>query len=309
MCGVADTSKNFRQLTCAIALRRYLYRAKGGTKKMKATTLIRTVLLVCAFVGTGLAPTARAAHATNFLDALHADVTNRLANVDSNTPAAEERALNAAARILNRNSRTLQADLGLLAQTATALDTAFSADAQFSAEQQAALGAYSAEAQLQFNTTVALAGTNEFPRPMSNQLARAQEALDRGNDGSNSVPVRARAIAFALNKIRVAEMLAHRLFKAPASLDQTITLNARGGGGSVTLDSNHTYTIPGDPSDETGAWSYERTSSSTATVTLNPIGGSPRTIDLKFSNSSRGSFSGTTAEGDPFKGQFTISSD
>ena len=272
---------------------------------MKVTTITNTIVLFVALLGFGMAPATQAQHATNFLDALQADVEARLAAVDENTTVGERRALTSASRTLNRTSRTLSADLGLLANAATALNTGFPDDAAFSAEEEAALSAYSAEAQLQLNTTAALAGTNALPRSVSNQLSQAQAAIDRGNDGSNSVPVRAKSLAFAFNKIRVANIQMTRIFKAPLSIDDDINLNGRGGQ-SVTLNSNGTYTIPNESGDENGTWSYERTSNKTGTVTMSPIGGDPRTIDLKFNNTTRGTFRGTNAAGDPFTGQFTI---
>src|SRR5258705_4780881 len=98
---------------------------------MKVTKLTKTVLLAIAFVGIGLAPTARAAHATNFLDALQTDVANRLANVDSNTTAAAKRALTTAAHTLDKKTKTLGADLGALALAATSLQKGFSNDVTF----------------------------------------------------------------------------------------------------------------------------------------------------------------------------------
>jgi len=72
-----------------------------------------TVFIILAVAGFSLAPAARAAHATNFLDALQSEVTNRVANPGTN--AAQQRALSSAARSLNRNTKTLAADLGALA--------------------------------------------------------------------------------------------------------------------------------------------------------------------------------------------------
>lgn len=273
---------------------------------MKVTTLIKTVLLAVS-VGIGGAQAVYAEHATNFLDTLQADVTARLANSDTNS-GAEKRALSSADKILGRNSKTLNSDLGQLAQVATALSRAFPEDGTFAAEEDAAVDAYSNEAQARLNAVVAIAGTNEFPKSIANQLTQAQASLDRANDASNSIPVRAKAVAFALNKIRVADLQAHRFFKAPADLDATVTLKGRGNSGTVTLDPGHTYTIPGDPADEVGTWSYARTGINTGTITITPTGGgAARTVDLKFTNSTHGTFDGTTASGDPFRGSFTIS--
>ena len=273
---------------------------------MKVTTITNTIVLFLALTGFRMAPAAQAAHATNFLEGLQTDVENRLAVVDENTPANERRALTSASRTLNRNSRTLSSDLGLLASSATALNVGFPGDSAFEAEQEVALDLYAAEAEAQLDATAALAGTNQMPRNISNQLAQAQAALDRGNDTSNSVPVRARSIAFALNKIRVANLQATRFFRAPPSLaGKTVTLNGRGGQ-AVTLESNGSFTIPGDPADETGTWSYERIGPRDAVITLTPTVGSPRAINLRFSTPTRGTFRGTNADGDRFNGTFAI---
>ena len=269
--------------------------------------LIKTILLGI-IIGTGTVQTIYADHATNFLDSLQANVSERLANSDTNS-GAEKRALASADKILNRNSRTLNADLGLLAQASTALSRSFADDLSFSTDEEVAVTAYSAEAQARLNAVGDITGTNDVPRPIANQLSQAQAALDRANDTSNSIPVRARAVAFALNKIRVADLQARRLFRAPVSLDDTVTLNGRGGN-NVTLEGSHVYTISGDPTDEVGTWSYERTGANTATITLNPTTGEDaHAINLKFTSSNKGTFSGTTASGDPFRGTFTISDD
>jgi hypothetical protein len=275
---------------------------------MKVTKLIK-IGLFGVIIGLGAIQTVHADHATNFLDALQANVAERLENSDTNS-AAEKRALAAANKILNRNSSTLNGDLGQLAQAATALSRQFPEDLAFSTEEEVAVTAYSAEAQARLNAVGDIAGTNALPRSVTNLLNQAQTALDRANDTDNTIPVRARAVAFALNKIRVADLQAHRFFKAPLSLDDTVTLNGRNNSGTVTLDGTHAYTITGDPTDELGTWSYERTSATTATITLNPTTGEDqRTIDLKFTNSTHGTFTGTTASGDPFRGTFTISDD
>src|SRR5829696_3204608 len=168
---------------------------------MKVTKLIKTILFGV-IIGMGGFQTVHADHATNFLDTLQADVAERLANSDTNS-GAEKRALAAADKILNRNSSTLNADLGQLAQASTALSRTFAEDLTFSTDEEVAVTAYSAEAQARLNAVGDLAGTNTLPGSITNQLNQAQAALDRANDTGNSIPVRARAVAFALNKIRV----------------------------------------------------------------------------------------------------------
>src|SRR5215212_432214 len=94
---------------------------------MKVTSLKKTILLTIAAVGMGLAPAARAAHATAFLDPLATEITTRLETPDALT-SAEQRALTSASRTLNRNATTSSAELGLLASAATALDRTFTSD-------------------------------------------------------------------------------------------------------------------------------------------------------------------------------------
>jgi hypothetical protein len=278
---------------------------------MKIMTLMKTVLVAATILGTTMF-SARADHATNFLDALATEVQTRIDNADPNATAQEQRALTSASRTLNRNSRTLGADVGLLASASTTLERGFPGDAIFAALEDQAVDNYGAEAQSQLNATAARAGTNTIPRALSNQLSQAQAAIDRSSDTSNSIPVRARAVAFALNKVRAANILANRLFKAPLSLEgSTLTLGRESDHDAfnVTLRSDHTYTIAenGDEAEENGTWDYGRTSAKTGTLTLSPTTGGSHTLDLKFANSRRGTFTGETAEGESVRGRFTIS--
>jgi hypothetical protein len=274
---------------------------------MKMTYLKYGILFALA-VGLALPPLAGAAHAAAFLDPLATDVATRLESPPPDLTPEQERALNSAAKTLSRNSKTLGTDLNLLAKAGTSLDAAFPEDSAFSTLENNALNNYIAEAQAQMNAINDRIGTNEAPISISNQLASAQEALDQANDSSNSVPVRARAVAFALNKIRVADTQSNRFFKAPASLDgRTVTLTGKGGFG-VTLEPNGTYTIPGDP-EETGTWSYERTGPATGVITASPSGGGAHTLNLTFSNSTRGKFNGVTASDETVNGSFTVSGD
>src|SRR5690349_488192 len=81
-------------------------------------------------------------HATNFLDALHLSITNRLATND-NLSRPEERALANAARTLERKSATLPADLKLLATASGQLKAKFSSDEALSELQDNAVDNYS----------------------------------------------------------------------------------------------------------------------------------------------------------------------
>jgi len=83
---------------------------KRGLKGLIVTTLIS--------FGITSIPLARAAHATNFLDALHAEITNRIANLDTNSTARDKRVLKSARAILEHNTRTFATDLSALARAA-----------------------------------------------------------------------------------------------------------------------------------------------------------------------------------------------
>lgn len=284
---------------------------------MKSLTLKKTILLIIAFAGTGLAPAARADHVTNFLDPLVTEVSTRIDNADTNSTKAETRALNSASKILNRNTKTVSKDLSALGSAANVLDKAFPDDPTFGPLENEAVNNFAAEAQSELDAVAARGGTNDLPKALSNQLAQAQAALDHASEGSsNTIPVRARAVSFALNKIRAANNLANRLFKAPLSLDGTVvTLSGRESDHDafdVTLNSDGTYVIPANDQEdeEDGTWSYERTSATTGTLTLTPIIGAPHTLDLKFSKSTKGTFTGQTSAGDEtVKGKFSIASE
>ena len=269
---------------------------------MKVITLKKAVLLTVAVVGMGLAPAASAAHATEFLDPLQTEIATRLENLPDDTEADVRRALQKANASLNKNTRTLSADLGALSQAGTALASALADDATLNGLQNDALNAYSSEAQSQLDDVLALVGSTPAPKSLSNQLSQIQAALDRGNEGTNSTSVRAKAIAFALNKIRVANILATRTYKAPVSLaDKVVTLTSRQSG-AIVLDSNGTYVI-GDPTtpDETGTWTYERLTVNTAVVTLS--GG--HTLNLKFAKPTNGTYSEETDDG-TIRGKFIV---
>ncbi len=269
---------------------------------MKVITLKKPILLTIALVGLGLAPTARAAHAADFLDPLQTEISTRLDNLPDDTEASVRRALNKANATLNRNSKTLNADLGLLAQAGTALASGLPDDGTLNGLQNDALNAYSGEAQNQLNAVVERIGTNDPPTALSKQLQQAQAALDRGNEGTNSTSVRAKSIAFALNKIRVAGILATRLFKAPVTLtDKVVTFTSRQSS-TIVLASNGTYIIgDADAPDETGTWDYGRTSASTGVVTLS--GG--HTLNLKFANGNGGTYTEATGDG-TVHGKFSV---
>ena len=85
---------------------------------MKLTTK-KTVLILTltAFFGIAFATSGRAAHATNFLDPLFIEVTNRLVN--TNLSAADRQALTKAENSLSRSTKTLATDLTALSSAAS----------------------------------------------------------------------------------------------------------------------------------------------------------------------------------------------
>lgn len=272
---------------------------------MNNKTLGRTVLLSIICIGMALAPALRAAHSTEYLDAYQAAVNDRLANFEGS--AQEERALNAAARTLNRNTTTPATDLTKLASAATTLDRAFPEDEEFLIRGDEAIDSYTALAESQLAALNARIGENEVPTSLTRSLERIQASLDTANDENNTIPVRARAASKAFKTLQLATRAVDRIFKAPATLDGVdVTLTGRGGFG-VTLNAGNFYTIPGDP-EENGTWSYEPTGLKTGTIiaTPNDGGGAVHTLNLTFATPTRGTFTGTTAAGEEVSGRFTV---
>lgn len=175
------------------------------------------VYLSLAISGMAISQNAVAEHATNFLNDLQSEVTNRLANADTNTSGAERRALANAARTLDRNTKTLSADLGVLATAATQLNAYYTNDTTLDGLETDALADYSAEARARLDGVYLWIGTNEVNRGLSNRINKAEDALERADANTNGVPERARALAAALNKILPVEKKVQKLFDAPAA--------------------------------------------------------------------------------------------
>jgi hypothetical protein len=162
---------------------------------------LKGTVFICTFaIASATASNARAAHATNFLNSLQDEVTNRIAAAGTNS--ADKRALEIANKALNRNSKTFAADLGILANAATALNVRFSDDGTLIALEEEALAAYELEAEAQILDAYERIGTNSIPKGLSNQLNTAQSTLTNLIVSSNSLPDRARALAKVFNKLR-----------------------------------------------------------------------------------------------------------
>src|SRR5262245_49299302 len=169
---------------------------------MKETRLSKFIVLACACGGLGMASTSHAAHFSNFLDPLDAQISARLADPDI-TPQ-EQRTLTKAQRSLSRNTKTLSTDASLLGSVANSLQSV-ETDSLIQAENDA-MDAFVSEVivelvGLQDRITI---GSNPPPPALANQINRITSLLIRANDPNNSTLVRARAAAAALNKLRSA---------------------------------------------------------------------------------------------------------
>jgi len=181
-----------------------------------------TVCITLLAAGLAFSPDARGDHATNFLDALESEVTNRVASPGTNSSRAQLRALSNAARSLARNTPTLSADLGALASAATQLDAGFPEDEDFMTLEANAIADYSAEAHARLDSIYLWIGTNTVSRGLSNQVVKADAALDRADTGTNGVPAKARALASAFNRILPVEKKVRSLFPAPIILPPVV---------------------------------------------------------------------------------------
>lgn len=181
-----------------------------------------TVCITLAMVGLAFSPGARADHATNFLDGLQSEMANRVANPDTNASRAQLRALSNAARTLNRDTRTLAADLGALASAAGQLNAKYTNDETFAELEAEAIADYSSAAHARLDGVYLWIGTNDVSRGLSNQVVKADAALDRADAATNSVPAHARALALAFNKILPVEKKVRSLFTAPVILPPVV---------------------------------------------------------------------------------------
>jgi hypothetical protein len=282
----------------------------------------------------------RAAHATNFLDGLYSEVTNRLANPGTNNSPAELRALSSAARSLNRDTRTLAADLGALASAAEQLNARFANDVTFAELEADTIADYSSEAHARLDGVYLWIGTNHVSKGLSNQLAKAADALDRA-DAATSVPAHARALASAFNRILAVERKVQSLFEAPRTPEipnpppvtpppppPPIVPPGTPGFAPDTIGTDHVNllenAIVNDQTvfyfstaqtgaqiynvhhpEELGLWTYTRTGANTGIITVYPNypqNAAARSLNLTFTSASSGTFTGTTFFGEALEG-------
>lgn len=299
---------------------------------MVKTITYRTILLGLICIGATFGSELRAAHAATFLDPLYNEVTNRLETAGTTVTTAQRRALVNAARALNRNTKTLSADLGLLANVATTLNARFDDDPAFVALEENAVASYSAQADAEIGLLGLLVGTNSLPRLTSRQLAQAIAALERADNTSNSVPVRARAAALAWNKLRVAGAKIRRDYHGPTveapdsfapGTRNDITLYETADVSDQTIYYFHTlndvnetyYHYTSHHPEELGTWQYVKTGQVTAVlhcmVSFSEPGGravgSEHNLSLVFTSESTGTFSGVNTLGETIQGTFILS--
>src|SRR5436189_1537351 len=158
---------------------------------MKQTSLKKIILLGVVCTSFSLALNGRSAHSTTFLDALQTEVADRLAGTD--LTAAQQRALTSANRTLNRTTRSLSSDLGLLNSSVATLNRTFSDDAALATAESASFNQFLGEAngqfiELQNNSNI---GTDGPPPALANQITQVDDALANARNESNSIPVRA----------------------------------------------------------------------------------------------------------------------
>jgi hypothetical protein len=292
---------------------------------MKLTTK-KTVLILITSIGLAIAPSARAAHATNFLNALQTEVTNRIAN--TNLPAAQQRALASANKSLSRNTKTPATDLIALSTAANALDKQFPADSTFAALEDDALDAYSDEAHAQLDNAALHLGTNSITKGLSNQLAKIRVALTNAGAITNGVPAKARALANVFNRMnrpvaKILQQFPTVPFEAPLDIatGQSITLSENAPVNEQTkfffhtIDdmSNRYLSYSSDNPAEVGVWTYERLTTKTAvlhcmvTISEEPGGSTaPHDMALTFTSATGGTFTGRTTLLENIAGTFSL---
>lgn len=273
---------------------------------MKITKMRTTITLAITCIALGLTPLTRAAHYTNYLDALQAAVSARLDNTDD---ASQRKTLTAANKTLNRNTKTLGQDLSVLSSAVNTLDKSFSDDSGITDLEAGALDGFIGEAEAQYNAVNSGSEliTENFPKSLSNALSQAYNALTNAQQNTNFA-ARVRSLNFAFNKIRVAQIQLAHAIKAPESLDDgtvNVTWKAQGERPvKFTLDNNEGTKTYDTGAGETGVWSYNRTSANTGTIVLTPDGGgAAHTLNVTFKSSKNGTFA---AEGEDVTGSISI---
>jgi hypothetical protein len=292
---------------------------KTGASRGIATIL---VTIVCV----GFVSGARAEHRTNFLDALYGEVTNRVANPDTNNAA--QRALKAASKILGRNTKTFAADLSALAAAAAVLNKRFSDEPAITTREVDALAAYENEAFVELDgAKIRLEGfSNDVPRLVIRQFTQATNAFNKYLADTNGFPHRARALARVFNKARMPVM---KIFKqhpdpagqSPDTIATSLNLDFHPAPNpsaentyycDTTSDNGATRSLTyfvNSPVHEEGTWEYFKTGPNTATVRVTPTapqGLGQHDFLLIFTTTRVGTFTGSNSQGEAIHGDFLV---
>ncbi|HEY0548964.1 MAG TPA: hypothetical protein VGF13_05145 [Verrucomicrobiae bacterium] len=295
-------------------------------------TIRKTVLILITVIGLSIAPAVRAAHATNFINQLQTEVTNRLAN--TNLADADERALTSANKSLGRNTKTLSADLTALSAAARVLERQFPSNATFEALGSDAVDAYSDEAHAQLDNAELRVGTNSIPTGWSNQLAQVMTALAKADAGTNGVAARAKALAQVFARLQpLIAKIEKRFptapvvpFEAPTEMatgqnltlyenaivnDQTIFYFHTTGGEGGFRFLHYTSHNP----EELGRWTYERLTAKTAVVHCQVdftqagaalVAPYNHDMSLTFTSATAGTFTGVNCLNETIQGTFVL---
>jgi len=296
-------------------------------KRVSKGFAIISIITTC----TALAPVARAAHATNFLNALYSEVTNRVA---SGTNSADEKVLRRAATTLGRNTKTLAADVTALGSAGKTLDTRFENDATLFTLEETALSAYATEAHTEVNgASVRLieAGfSNSIPPRTEKQFLQASNALAKFDANTNDFASRAHDLAQAFTKLRGPVAKIFQIHPGPPAMSpgaitppSNIQLES-GPDGNKTIYYFHSTDEPlvphptphftyfaSNPAENSeanpGTWTYTKTGQTTAT--LHCTANSPALVHdffLTFTTTTVGTFTGSNANGQSISGNFYI---
>ncbi|HTD68790.1 MAG TPA: hypothetical protein VK846_19890, partial [Candidatus Limnocylindria bacterium] len=201
---------------------------------------------------------------------------------------------------------------------------------------------YSTEAHARLDGVFLWIGTNSVSRRLSNQVANAENALARADAATNSVPVQARAIAVAFNKILPAEKKVRSLFTAPVlpppvvppvvtnpppvippgtpglAPDSIGTRYVNLYENAVVNDQTVFYFSTAQSGaqiynvhhpEELGLWIYTRTGVNAGVITVDPDypdNAPQRPLNLTFTSATGGTFTGTTFFGEALEGTFAV---
>lgn len=283
----------------------------------------RTVLITIAVAALSMTWTMRAAHVAEFLDPLHAAVSNRIANTELELTSKQVKALQAADRTLKRESKTLAADAGLLSTAARTLNARFTDDGEFIPLENQAIVSYWNTGQSLLDQAIERLGTNTLTRGASNKLVRAQAALDNVEQTTNSVWRQARALSSALKLVDSATKPIFAKYTnsvpevppGPTAPTNIYNMNIDAyENAPVNEQTKFFFRATGyynaDFPEELGRWQYVQTGPNTGVINITrdwPQGAPGHQLQLVFQTPTTGTFTGADLNGSPLQGTFFFS--